>query len=208
MKILRPEEYANDYLEKSLEISGISKEEIHDKRVYIRKYFDILYSLYPVYENPDCLFLAKETLHILGKVRDMDLCSIKNKNRDKMAYSAIKEAKKLGNCFLPKVYGSRLLVYNRLIKIYSSISYINEFHLLRKNVRIARDLVESLGYNSKDIKILAKKMGDLRDKMIITQCKGMIFPDVSISPFAIGARKAILKVIMSQEEFHHFKNVE
>ncbi|ARM75624.1 CHAD domain-containing protein [Acidianus manzaensis] len=206
MRILRPEYYANNNLHKALKINGTSKNEIHDMRVYIRKYFDVLYSIYPIYYNPDCLLLTKDILHTLGKIRDADICSINLKNRDLIALRVIKKAKKLSNCVIRKVYGSRLLVYDRIVKIYLSIPKMEDFHELRKNVRMARDLIESLGYDSKEIKALAKKMGDLRDQILRSECNGLTSPEVNISIYSEEARKAILKVIIAQDEFHHFKN--
>lgn len=205
MRVLRPEDYANLHIYRALKISKIDEESIHDLRVSIRKYYDVLSSLYPAYEDSECLYLAKELLSSLGKIRDSDICSIEMKNRGEIAFKIIRKKDILSKCMIKKVYGSRLLIYNRILKIYESIPQTSEFHELRKNVRKARNLVESLGYDSQELKTLAKTMGDLRDEMLKMMCRGVPPPTVEISSYKEEARKALLKILVSQNEFRHYK---
>jgi CHAD domain-containing protein len=205
LKISRPEEYANLNLKKSLKIRGISIEEIHDKRVYIRKYFDILSALNPLYEDIECLALTKDVISDLGKVRDMDITGCYNKKRrEEIALRAIRKADKLKNCFLPKVYGSRLVVFNNILRLYNELRNCEEFHQLRKNVRIIRNLAESLNFNN-EIKKLAKEMGDLRDEALRkTNCLGVINYSFNINEYRRRAIEYTLKIILQQDEFHHY----
>ncbi|QGA53707.1 CHAD domain-containing protein [Sulfolobus sp. E5-1-F] len=206
MTISRVEDYLNLQLKKALQINGISIEEIHDIRVAVRKYFDVLYTIHPVYENVECLFLAKEVISKLGKVRDMDICEIINEERDKLAIRATKEVRGLKVCFINnKIYGARLVIYNRILSSLRQIQDITDFHELRKNVRVTRNLIEALGYDNTEIKALAKKMGDIRDEMLKMRCRGVTPPDININQFKEEAKGIILKIIASQDEFHHFK---
>lgn len=207
MKILRPEDYANKHLYNALQISRTSEDGVHDLRVEIRKYYDVLSSLYPLYQNPDCLSLTRTLLRSLGKVRDMDICSLEIENRDEILWRIIEKKRSLSSCVIRKIYGSRLVVFNRLIKIYSLIPQLSDFHELRKNIRIARNLTESLGYDSQELKSLAKNMGDLRDEMLRMKCKGLQSPDIDISHYKSVARKIMLRILLSQEEFHHYNQL-
>ena len=200
----RPEIYANKNLKEALKIKKIDEESIHDARVYLRKYYDILSSFYPIYENGECLYLAKEAISTLGKVRDIDICQIKDEKRDQLAIRALKKVEKLNGCYLNKVCCSRLLIYNNILKIYVQISDINDFHELRKKVRKARNLVESLGFESKEIKALAKKMGDIRDEILKLECKGLRPYEINLAPYRDEAKKTIGKILLIQNEFHHF----
>jgi len=201
---LLPEVYANENLKEALKIKGTDEECIHDARVYLRKYYDILSSFYPIYENSECLYLAKEAISALGKVRDMDICQTKDKKRDQLALRTLGRVKKLKGCYLNRVCCSRLLIYNNILKIYVQISDINDFHELRKKVRKARNLVESLGFESKEIKVLAKKMGDIRDDILRLECKGLKPYEINIVPYRDEAKKTIGKILLIQNEFHHF----
>ncbi|BFH74572.1 hypothetical protein SJAV_25160 [Sulfurisphaera javensis] len=204
MKLLRPEVYANTQLKQSLKIKDIDPDSIHDARVSLRKYYDVLSSLYPVYENSECLFLAKEVISILGKVRDMDICNRKE-NRDILAKKAIKKIQRISLCYLPpKIFGSRLLIFNRILRIYSKIDGINDFHELRKMVRTTRNLIESLGYENKDIKNLAKKMGDIRDEILKMECNGWIPPSINLEIYKEEAISIIMKFLKTQNEFHYY----
>lgn len=204
MTNLRPEVYANENLKEALKIKGTDEESIHDARVYLRKYYDILSSFYPIYENSECLYLAKEAISALGRVRDIDICQTKDKKRDQLAIRALGRVKKLKGCYLDRVCCSRLLVYNNILKIYVQISDINDFHELRKKVRKARNLVESLGFESKEIKALAKKMGDTRDEILRLECKGLKPYEINIAPYRDEAKRTIGKILLIQNEFHHF----
>ena len=201
---LRPEVYANKNLKEALEIKRADAESIHDARVYLRKYYDVLSSFYPIYENSECLYLAKEAISALGKVRDMDICQIKDKKRDQLAIRALGRVKKLKGCYINRVCCSRLLAYNNILKIYLEINDVNDFHELRKKVRKARNLVESLGFESKEIKVLAKKMGDTRDDILRLECKGLKPYEINIVPYRDEAKKTIGKILLIQNEFHHF----
>lgn len=202
LKNLRPEDYANKNLRDALSISGISKEDIHDRRVKLRKYFDVLYSLYPVYENPDCLVKAKDLIHKLGVIRDMDVICYQP-NRDKLAEIVSKKIRVMNYCFLPKVYGSRLLVFNRILSLQKKIEKIEDFHELRKIVRTTRNLVESLGYKNKELSSLAKEMGDLRDEILKIECKGRKV-SIDVENYKKRANEIIVAFIIYQGEFHHF----
>ncbi|WP_338598439.1 CHAD domain-containing protein [Sulfolobus tengchongensis] len=203
--MLQIEKYLNEQLRKAIQINGESEEDIHDMRVAIRKYFDVLYTLYPIYENIECIFLAKEAISTLGKVRDIDICGIINMERDKLVFKALKRVKNMQMCFInERIYGARILLYNRILDISRSVKDISDFHELRKNVRIVRNLAEALGYDNKEIKILAKRMGDLRDEMLRARCRGQTPTNVNLDEYREEARRVILKIIALQDEFHHF----
>ncbi len=206
MKSLRPEDYANKNLKEALEINGISAKNIHDIRVKIRRYFDVLYSLYPVYENPDCLVKAKDIIHKLGVVRDMDVVCYQP-NRDKLAERVINKLGVMSNCLIPKVYGSRLLVFNRILTLQKRINKIEDFHELRKIVRISRNLVNSLGYKNEALSDLAKEMGNLRDEMLKAECEGKSL-NVNVEEYKKKANRIIISFILSQDEFHHFSQLQ
>ncbi|AAK41439.1 CHAD domain-containing protein [Saccharolobus solfataricus] len=206
MTISQVKDYLNLQLKKAIQINGIGVEEIHDMRVAVRKYFDVLYAIHPVYENVECLFLAKEAIKRLGKVRDMDICEIANGERTKLAIRALKDVRELQVCFVnDKIYGVRLTIYNRILSSLHQIQDITDFHELRKNIRVTRNLVEALGYDNTEIKALAKKMGDIRDEILKMRCRGLTPPDINIIQYKEEAKRVILKIIASQEEFHHFK---
>ncbi|ADX81737.1 CHAD domain-containing protein [Saccharolobus islandicus] len=206
MSVSRVENYLNLQLKKALQINGIGVEEIHDIRVAVRKYFDVLYALYPVYENVECLFLAKELISKLGKVRDMDICEIINEERNRLAIRAVKEVRGLKICFVNNnIYGARLVIYNRILTSLHQIQDVTDFHELRKSVRVTRNLVEALGYDTTEIKAFAKKMGDIRDEILKMRCRGVTPPDINVNQFKEEAKRVILKIIASQDEFHHFK---
>lgn len=203
---MRPEYYANKNLREALEIKGISKEEIHDRRVKLRRYFDVLYSLYPAYENPDCLVKAKDLIHKLGVIRDMDVvCS--QPNRDRLAERVANKMATMSNCFLLKVYGSRLLVFNRVILLQKRISKAEDFHELRKIVRTSRNLILSLGYKNVELSKLAKEMGDLRDKLLKAECEGKSL-EINTDEYKKKANRIIISFIISQDEFHHFSQLQ
>lgn len=203
MTNLRPEDYANDNLRKALRIKRIDVDSIHDARVYLRKYYDVLSSFYPVYENAECLYLAKEAISALGKVRDIDICQINDEKRDELANKALRRVAKLENCYIGRVCCSRLLVYNNILRIYIQLNDINDFHELRKRVRRVRNLVESLGFESSEIKALAKKMGDIRDENLRLQCKGIKPYEINLTPYKEEAIKTIRRILLIQNEFHH-----
>ncbi|MBP1358127.1 MAG: CHAD domain-containing protein [Sulfolobus sp.] len=177
---------------------------VHDLRVYLRKYYDVSTSLYPFYDDPECFYLAKRSLSLLGKIRDMDICGLRDKERDKNVTKALNEIQKLNRCYLGTVCCSRLLIYNKVIKLFRGISDVSDFHELRKVVRKVRNLVEALDFDVEEIKIIAKKMGDIRDEMLRLECRGVKPFNVDINPYKEEARKAITKVLLKQNEFHHF----
>lgn len=202
MKVFRPETYANDQLRIALSFNDIDMDSIHDARVSLRKYMDVISSIYLVYENSECLYLAKRAISLLGKVRDMDICN-KKENRDLLAKKAMQRVKSLSSCYIPqKIYGSRLLIFNRIIRTYKELRDINDFHELRKKIRTVRNLVESLGYDNREIKNLAKKMGDVRDEMLKMECNGLIPPNINLDLYKEKAVSVILDLVKNQKEFH------
>jgi len=210
LKALRPEEYANINLKEVLGRTKIDEESIHDARVSLRKYYDVLTSLYPVYENSECAFISNEIIGNLGRIRDMDICGSRDRRRDKLAYDTIKKFKRLKICFLPrKIYGSRLLLFTRIYSLYKLIPQLDDFHEIRKRVRIIRNLAEALGYSSQEIKIISKKMGDVRDNILKMECNGLTPPEINVNIYKEEALKAITRIIKSQDEFHYrFINLE
>ncbi|QIW24419.1 CHAD domain-containing protein [Sulfolobus sp. S-194] len=210
MKTLRPEEYANLNLKEVLLITKIDEESIHDARVNLRKYYDVLISLYPIYENSECAFISNEIIGNLGRIRDMDICGLRSRRRDELAYDTIKKFRQLKICYLPvKIYGSRLLLFRRIYSLYELIPRLDDFHEIRKRVRIIRNLTEALGYNSQEVKIIAKKMGDVRDNILKMECNGLAPPEINVSVYKEEAINAIIKIIKEQDEFHYrFINLE
>jgi len=170
---LRPEEYANFYLRSFLKNKGTSEKDIHDSRVNLRKYLTIAKSTYVLHGKAECIVEAKKIMKKLGKIRDMDaITCLKNQNRDLLAVDVVKSFNTLENCFLSKLYGSRLVIIQSLYNNYIELLEENEFHKIRKLIRESRFLIDSLGYSSLDLKDISQELGNMRDKYLFeTECE-------------------------------------
>lgn len=74
---------------------------------------------------------------------------------------------------LPRLYGSRLLVAERIYNDYRRLKEEVEFHSIRKIVREVRFLVESLDLSSDVLKDISQEMGSMRDRYLFdTVCLG------------------------------------
>ncbi|AAY81317.1 hypothetical protein [Sulfolobus acidocaldarius] len=171
---MTPERYANAHLIKFLLITGISQEDIHDARVELRKYLTIARTTYKLHNNPECVLRASKLMKRLGKIRDMDiLACVRSDSRDKLARETVSMFQVMRKYLLPRLYGSRLLVAERIYNDYRRLKEEVEFHSIRKIVREVRFLVESLDLSSDVLKDISQEMGSMRDRYLFdTVCLG------------------------------------
>jgi len=172
---LRPEEYANFHLKNFLKNTGILEKNIHDSRVDLRKYLTVARSTYVLHGKAECILKGKKIMKKLGKIRDMDVITcLKTEDRDSLAVEVVKSFNTLENCFLPKLYGSRIVIIKSLYNNYIKLLEENDFHKIRKLIRESRFLIDSLGYSSLDLKDISQELGNMRDTYLFqTECQNL-----------------------------------
>ncbi len=204
---MRPEEYANIHLNEFLSYSGISEDEIHDARVELRKYLTIAKATYKLHLKAECIIRAKKIMRGLGKVRDMDImfCVKLNDERDILARKIVASFFSLNNCYLPKIFGSRLVVAERIFSNYNRLKEEEEFHSIRKIIRETRFLVESLSLDSSVLKDISQELGNMRDNYLFNvKCLGRNekLDKVRINELKEKALKDIEYKLNSTEFYH------
>jgi len=203
---VRPEEYANAHLMEFRRLTGRSEEEVHDARVEIRKYVVVGKALYRLHGDWESLDRAFRIARTLGKVRDVDVSGCPG-DRDRLLYSV--EVMRDHVMPFPRLLGSRLLVMESLVREYRSVLVEEEFHSLRKRLRRARILVESLEMDSEEIKELVRRMGDLRDQWLRSRCSGEEFQisGEDTREFKEQGVEILRDLLSSGHEFHHLRKV-
>lgn len=171
---MKPEEYANLHLSEFLSYSGISEDEIHDARVELRKYLTIAKATYKLHLKAECIIRAKKIMRGLGKVRDMDIMfCVKLNERDRLAKKVVNSFISLRNCYLPKIFGSRLIIAEKIFLNYNTLKVEEEFHSIRKIIRETRFLMESLNLDSSLLKEISQELGNMRDTYLFNvKCLG------------------------------------
>ncbi|PVU68052.1 hypothetical protein DDW01_01205 [Sulfolobus sp. SCGC AB-777_G05] len=201
---MRPEDYANKNLKEAIANAGRSEEEIHDMRVNLRKYYVVSSSLSKLYYDRECLYLAKRVLKKLGIIRDFDVIGCYPIDREKEVRYVLDKIRLLSNCYLPKLYGSRLAVYERVYSIYEGIRK-EEFHGFRKKVRNSYYLLESVGEElSRRLKEISRELGEMRDKAIKSTCN--FSANIPYDENIVLEVKAIIREAIMKSEFEHLKN--
>jgi len=202
----RPEFYANNNLRKALKFDP-SPESVHDTRVYLRKYLTLSLTLSRVYHNSDCIYYSKEAVRILGRIRDADVIGCIPIDRELLALKVTKILPKISSCYLPKIYGSRLVVFEKIREIYNHI-LVEDFHEFRKKVRILYYLTESVGEDPKPLKDISRELGDIRDQYLKEACTSTVNKKLSFDPRLVEETKAIVREIIMRSEFQHLKKFE
>ncbi|MCQ4336546.1 MAG: CHAD domain-containing protein [Sulfolobales archaeon] len=204
----RPEFYANNNLRKALKFDP-SPESVHDTRVYLRKYLTLSLTLSRLYHNPDCIYYSKEAVRILGRIRDADVSGCIPIDRKQLTLKVTQILPKISSCYLPKIYGSRLVVFEKIREIYNQIQ-IEDFHEFRKKVRILYYLTESVGEDPKPLKDISRELGDIRDQYLKEVCTSTVNKNkkLSFDPRLVEETKAIVREIIMRNEFHHLKKFE
>ena len=201
---MRPEDYANKNLKEAIENTGESEEEIHDMRVSLRKYYVVSSSLSKLYYNPECLYITRRVLKKLGIIRDFDVIGCYSIDREKEVKYVLDKVRLLSSCYLPKLYGSKLMVYEKLYLIYEGIKKEDGFHEFRKKVRNSYYLLESVGEElSRNLKEISRELGEIRDKVIKTTCN--FSSNIPYDENIVLEVKAILREAIMKSEFEHLK---
>ncbi|MCG3109306.1 hypothetical protein L3N51_01596 [Metallosphaera sp. J1] len=203
-ELRRPEDYANERLGEFRRIVGSSPKQVHDARVELRKYTVVVEALYPLHLDFDLLDNSRQILKLLGRVRDYDVHGCPRVDRDEMLRRA--NVRLQGLRRLPRLYGSRFLVMENLVRLYNDLPFMNDFHGVRKLLRRARFLGESLGIYNDSLKEVVKVMGNERDRIAQEICQGRL-PSLSldISKMKEAGRKEIREILLSDHEFRHVK---
>ncbi|AWS00467.1 CHAD domain-containing protein [Metallosphaera hakonensis] len=203
---MRPEEYANKHLENFLLVQGRSPEQVHEARVELRKYAVIVQVTYPLHLNYDVIRISKGILRRLGEVRDYDVHGCPKVPREELLDQVDREKVTLKR--LPKLYGSRFLVMRNLIKIFMELDKVNDFHGLRKQIRTARILGDSLNLPSENLKEISRIMGEERDRMNREVCNGLKpRHNVDLEDIREKARASLREILLSNHEFRHVKGM-
>ncbi|QKR00907.1 CHAD domain-containing protein [Metallosphaera tengchongensis] len=201
--MIRPEDYANEHLGNFLEIIGFSQESVHDARVELRRFYVVAKALYPLHGDYGLIDLTRGLLKDLGKVRDMDVHGCPKIDRDKVVAKTLRLSGFLTR--LPKLYGSRYLVAQNLLSAFFQAREATDFHQLRKVLREARFLSESLGIEAYSLKEVVKEMGEMRDNVRRSLCEGVqssLQFDESLKERGVSA---VRELLLSDHEFHHIK---
>ena len=201
---MRPEFYANKNLKKAFKFDP-SPDSVHDTRVALRKYYVVASALSRLCYLPECLYYSKEIVKILGVIRDSDISGCIPIKRDELVSKVSRLLPKISNCYLPKIYGSRLVVYEKIRDVYLTLE-VKEFHEFRKKVRMVYYLVESVGEDASSLKEISKKLGDMRDKFLIESCGKKDF-NIPLNQELISEVKAIIREIIMRSEFHHLRDL-
>ncbi|BCU69092.1 hypothetical protein [Stygiolobus caldivivus] len=203
---MRPEVYANKNLRKALEFNP-SPKSVHDTRVALRKYLTLALTLSRLYYSPHCIYYSKEAVKILGKIRDSDISQCMPIDREHMVSEVTKILPRVSSCYLPKLYGSRLVVFEKIRDYYGSLK-VEDFHEFRKKVRALYYLVESVGENAGSLKEVSKKLGDMRDEYLKESCNSPTSRKLSYDPSLVEEVKAITRQVIMRSEFDHLKVFE
>ncbi|MCY0861400.1 MULTISPECIES: CHAD domain-containing protein [Metallosphaera] len=203
-ELRRPEDYANEKLEEFKKLFGTSPNQVHDARVELRKYAVVVEALYPLHMDFDLLDNSRGILKLLGKVRDYDVHGCPRVDREEVLRRVSARLPRLRR--LPRLYGSRFLVAENLMRIYGDIPFVNDFHGVRKLLRRARFLAESLGIFNDSLKELVKTMGNERDRMAQEACQGKIpVLNLDVSRIKEIGRMEVREILLSDHEFRHIK---
>ncbi|MCY0850071.1 hypothetical protein [Sulfuracidifex metallicus] len=190
---MRPERYANAHLRKAMESNGV-----HRRRVEVRKYLVIARVLVRVTGEKECVKRAKKEVKSLGRLRDLKVASCIPLPHYELGDLDMKD------CMLRKVFGSRLLVAERVFLLYHELNKEMKLHPLRKTIREALFLLESLGIVDDRLKALAKELGRLRDQQLMAQlCEGKEI-DFDVDELRLKA-KDFIRELLSTTEFYHIK---
>jgi len=163
---LRPEEYANIKLINFLENFNESIEGIHKSRINLRSYYIILSSTKILNNRIKCIKNSKKILKNLGIIRNYDLFKCFELNRNYELEKIYKKIDKMKNCFIPKIYGSDLLITNNIKINLENIIKSDDFHEIRKLARNERFLLESLNIYSYNLKKISNEMGKIHDNFM------------------------------------------
>lgn len=197
---MRPEEYANRNLREALKF-GPSPESVHDSRVALRKYYVVADSLTRLYYDPECMYNAREAVKLLGVIRDSDVSGCIKVPREELVVRVSRILNRLSPCELPKLYGSRLVVYEKVWALYSSLE-VEDFHEFRKRVRSLYYLVESVGEDARELKAISRRLGDVRDKYMKETCSREGFK-IPLERGVVEEVKSIVREILTRSEFRH-----
>ncbi|MUN30050.1 hypothetical protein [Sulfuracidifex metallicus] len=190
---MRPERYANVHLKKAMESNGV-----HRRRVEVRKYLVISRVLVRLTGEKGCVKRAKKEVKSLGKLRDLEVASCIPLPHYELGDLDMKD------CMMRKVFGSRLLVAERVFLLYHELNKEMKLHPLRKTIREALFLLESLGIVDERLKALAKELGRLRDQQLMAQlCEGKEI-DFDVDELRLKA-KDFIRELLSITEFDHIK---
>ncbi|MEM3195939.1 MAG: hypothetical protein QXH43_07435 [Metallosphaera sp.] len=203
---LRPEDYANEHLRSFKGEFKFDESSVHDARVDLRKYYVIVEVTYPLHRRYELISLGKRILRRLGVVRDYDVHGCPKIERDSILGYVSSKADNLGE--LPKLYGSRFVVMENLVGAYKSLASLNDFHSVRKALRRARIMADSLGFDTSTLKEIVTRMGDERDRIGKEICEGRTPRfELNLSQVKTEGVNALREILLSDHEFKHVRRL-
>lgn len=178
--------------------------DVHDMRVELRKFAVVGRETLHLHEMRDCVFHAFQTVKKLGYLRDMEVAGCV---RVSTSIDLLSVRRKFRSCRVPRIYGSKLMVAEALLREFRNLRNAEDFHEVRKSVRRAWYLGESIGLDVYSVKTLSKELGEIRDKALkLELCDGIRpnYPDVmSVKGRAM---ELVGLMILRNNTFEHAKN--